>query len=95
VKQGNLSGAWTARPNNDTTISLTLADDGSFTWNVSAKGKTQQIAGKWSLANDLLTMAQSGQGGPLIGKVVLQNDGRWNFRVIGSGAEDPGLTFSH
>jgi len=94
VKQGNLSGAWTARPNNDTIISLKLADDGTFNWNVAAKGKTQQLVGKWSLANDLLTMAQSGQGGPLVGNVTWQADGRWNFRVLGSGPEDPGLTFT-
>jgi tetratricopeptide (TPR) repeat protein len=94
VKQGDLSGVWAARPSNDTTISLILSTDGTFTWNVTAKGKTQQIVGKWALANDLLTMAQSGQGGPLVGNVAWQADGRWNFRVVGSGPEDPGLTFT-
>jgi tetratricopeptide (TPR) repeat protein len=94
VKPGKLPGNWTARPNSGTTIHLNLADDGAFTWTVDAKGKTQQLAGKWSLADDLLTLAQSGQGGALVGRVTWQADNRWGFRVIGAGPEDSGLSFT-
>jgi tetratricopeptide (TPR) repeat protein len=93
LTQATLRGAWTARPNNDTAISVKLGADDSFNWSVNTKGKTQQFEGKWSLANNLLTLSPSGQAGPLIGNVTMQNDGRWNFRAIGSGQEDPGLTF--
>jgi hypothetical protein len=54
-----------ARPSIDTTIRLDVADDGPFTWTVDAKGKTQRLAGKWSLAEDRLTLAESGRGGAL------------------------------
>jgi tetratricopeptide (TPR) repeat protein len=94
VKPGKLPGSWTARPTSDTTIRLTVGDDGAFTWTVDSKGKVQQHAGQWSLANDVLTLAQSGQGGALVGRVAWQAQDRWNFRVIGSGPEDPGLTFA-
>ena len=58
AKQGNLPGNWTARPTGDTTIRLNIADDGTFTWTVDAKGKPRQLAGKWSLTDDLLTLAR-------------------------------------
>jgi tetratricopeptide (TPR) repeat protein len=95
VKPGKLPGHWTARPTNDTIIQLDLTDDGSFTWAVDSKGKVQRLTGKWSLADDMLTLAQSGQGGALVGRVTWQADDKWGFRVIGTGAEDPGLAFGH
>src|SRR6185312_14266261 len=61
ARTGKLPGNWTASPTNDTTIRLSLADDGAFTWTVDSKGKTQKLEGKWSLADNLLTLAQSGQ----------------------------------
>ena len=94
AKPGKLPGNWAARPTNDTTIRLNVADDGTFTWTVDSKGKPQELTGKWSLADDLLTLAQSGQGGALVGRVAWQADDRWNFRVIGTGPEDPGLSFT-
>ena len=94
TKPGNLPGNWTARPSNDTLIRLNVADDGTFTWTVDSKGKPQELKGKWSLADDLLTLAQSDQGGALVGRVTWQADARWNFRVMGAGPEDRGLEFS-
>jgi Tfp pilus assembly protein PilF len=94
LTNASVSGTWSARPSTTTDISLKLGDDSSFTWTVNANGKSQQLAGTWSIANNVLTMTPTGTAGPLAGTVTLQNDGRWNFRVIGSGQEDPGLTFS-
>ena len=95
AKPGTLPGNWTARPSNDTTVRLSVADDGSFTWKVDSRGKPQELKGKWSLADDLLTLAQSGQGGALVGRVTWQAGTRWNFRVIGAGPDDQGLSFTH
>ena len=93
VKQGNLTGNWTARPATDTTIALRIGDDETFTWTVTAKGKPRQLAGKWSLTDNLLTLAQEGDAGALVGRVSWQADDKWSFRVIGTGAEDQGLLF--
>jgi tetratricopeptide (TPR) repeat protein len=95
VRQGNLAGRWTARPAPDTTIDLGIGDDGTFTWDVTAKGKPKQLAGKWSLADDLLTLVQAGQGGALVGRIRWQADDKWSFRVLGTGPEDQGLVFTH
>jgi tetratricopeptide (TPR) repeat protein len=95
VRQGSLAGNWTARPAADTTIDLRIGDDGTFTWGVTAKGKPNQLTGKWSLADDLLTLAAAGQGGALVGRITWQAGDKWNFRAIGTGPEDQGLTFTH
>ena len=95
AKQANLAGNWTAHPAGDTTIDLHLGDDETFTWKVIAKGKPRQLAGKWSLASNLLTLAQEGDSGALVGRVAWQADGKWSFRAIGTGAEDQGLLFTH
>jgi hypothetical protein len=95
VKPGTLPGHWTARPTKDTTIRLNVADDGSFTWDVDSNGKAQRITGSWSLADDLLTFAQKGQGGALVGRLTWKADNTWAFRVLGTGPDDPGLTFRH
>ncbi|MGC1719047.1 MAG: tetratricopeptide repeat protein [Isosphaeraceae bacterium] len=95
AKPGNLAGNWTAHPASDTTINLRIGDDETFTWKVTAKGKPRQLAGKWSLTNNLLTLAQEGDAGALVGRVSWQADDKWSFRVIGTGAEDQGLLFTH
>ena len=95
AKPGNLAGNWTAHPAGDTTIDLRIGDDETFTWKVTAKGKPRQLAGKWSLTNNLLTLAQEGDAGALVGRVSWQADDKWSFRVIGTGAEDQGLLFTH
>ena len=63
AKQGNLAGNWTAHPAGDTTIDLRIGDDETFTWKVTAKGKPRQLTGKWSLTDNLLTLAQEGDAG--------------------------------
>jgi hypothetical protein len=94
AKRSDLLGEWTARPTDDTTIRLKIADEGTFTWTVDAKGKAQRLAGKWSLGDDMLTLADSGRGGVLVGRVNWQPQDRWGFRLLGTGAEEPGLTFT-
>ena len=85
AKPGKLPGNWTARPTNDTIIRLNVADDGAFDWTVDSKGKAQRLAGKWSLADDLLTLAQSGQGEALVGRGARA---RMSRSVGGVGAVD-------
>jgi tetratricopeptide (TPR) repeat protein len=95
AKQGNLAGNWTAHPAGDTTIDLRIGVDETFTWKVTAKGKPRQLTGKWSLTDNLLTLAQEGDGGALVGRVAWQADDKWSFRVIGTDPEDKGLLFTH
>jgi tetratricopeptide (TPR) repeat protein len=94
VKEGQLAGTWAAKPNPDTAIDLNIKDDGMFSWKVTMKGKPQVIAGNWSLAGGILTLAQENQGGALVGNVAWQDANRFQFRALGTTPEDPGLLFA-
>jgi tetratricopeptide (TPR) repeat protein len=94
VKEGNIRGTWRAAPAKQTSINLTVSDDGTFTWKASVNGKPQDITGNWSLARYILTLAQSGQGSALVGNVAWKAENEFTFRVFGAPADDPGLTFS-
>ncbi len=94
-KEGTLAGTWKATPVKQTAINLNVRDDGNFTWKASVNGKSQDIAGNWSLAGGILTLAQSGDGSALVGNVTWQDATHWNFRALGAPANDPGLSFSH
>ena len=91
AKPGNLAGNWTAHPAGHDDRPA-LGDDGTFTWTVNSKGKPRQLTGNWSLADDLLTLAQAGEGGALVGRVAWQADDKWSFRVIGTGPKIKGYS---
>jgi len=92
VKPGELAGTWTAKPSNDTSITLTVDKNGNFTWKVDNKGKEQEFKGESTYGNDLLTLAQT-EGPVMVGKLAWQTQDRFNFRVSNA-PEDPGLTFT-
>jgi tetratricopeptide (TPR) repeat protein len=94
AKTGTLTGTWTASPAQGTTITLTLAADGAFTWKVSVNGDEHTISGTSNSAADILTLAQTNGGPPLVGNVRWQSPDRFVFQALGGGAGDPGLTFS-
>ena len=52
------------------------------------------MAGNWSLTSGVLTLAQGNQGGVLVGNVTWQEENRFQFRALGTTADDPGLLFT-
>ena len=62
---------------------------------MTSPGKpVQTIAGKSTLANGTLTLAdQDGQNGALVGQVAWQDDNHMTFRILGAPQDDPGLKF--
>jgi tetratricopeptide (TPR) repeat protein len=95
AKEGKLEGTWSAKPNADTTIDLGVKEDGTFSWKVTARGKPQVIAGNWSLTNGVLTLAPGNQGGAMVGTLTWPEANRFQFRALGTTADDPGLLFTH
>jgi hypothetical protein len=89
--QGNLVGNWSASPSQDNKITLTIGQDGTFTWKVNIKGQERQYAGTSTFGNGLLTLAP-GQGPPMVGHVTWRDPDHFTFQVTG-GPDDPGLTF--
>ena len=88
----DLTGTWKASPNPNTTITLTRSQDGTFTWDVNANGKSKPIKGKSQYENGVLGLTQE-SGPPLAGKVTWDGPTKFNFRLLGNGGEDPGLNF--
>jgi tetratricopeptide (TPR) repeat protein len=94
VRPTQLIGAWTAKPDDKTTIKLTLDADGKFVWDVAQGGKPNQLRGTFAIGGgDLLTLAQDQQGGTLAGNIAMNQNDRFTFRLAGAPASDPGLTF--
>jgi tetratricopeptide (TPR) repeat protein len=94
AKEGKLAGTWTAKPNAETAIDLGIKEEGTFSWKVTTRGKSQVIAGNWSLTGGILTLAQGNQGGALVGNVSWQQENRFQFRALGTTNDDPGLLFT-
>jgi tetratricopeptide (TPR) repeat protein len=93
---GKLAGTWTATPSQGAQISLSVKEDGEFTWTATNPGKpAMNIAGKSTLANDILTLsAQEGQHGALVGQLAWQDADHFAFRIVGAPPNDPGLSFA-
>jgi tetratricopeptide (TPR) repeat protein len=94
AKEGNIVGTWRAAPTKQTSINLTVKDDGTFSWKANVNGKTQDINGNWSQTSDILTLAQGAQGSAMVGNVAWQAENQFTFRAMGAPPNDPGLTFS-
>jgi tetratricopeptide (TPR) repeat protein len=77
-----LIGAWKAKPMPNLTIELTLRHDGQFTWDVSAKGHTDSIAGDAVYRDGILTLTQD-DAPDLIGKIVDLSDKQFGFELQG------------
>jgi hypothetical protein len=93
---GPVEGTWVAMPADGTTITLTIAPGGHFTWQVNSQGKTHEFQGDQTHGNALLTLAQTGPGAqpPLVGRMTWQDPDHFTFRLIGGPPDDPGLHFS-
>lgn len=88
-----IRGDWSAKPNPDTAVTLTIEDGGAFHWQVVQKGQTRQFSGHSNFGGGVLTLVPD-KGLPIVGRVSWSDPTRMTFRVIGDSAEAPGLSFS-
>jgi tetratricopeptide (TPR) repeat protein len=77
-----LVGAWKAKPMPDLSIELSLRENGQFTWEVNANGRTDSVAGDASYLDGVLTLTQA-DAPDLIGKIVNQGDKQFGFELQG------------
>src|SRR5208337_3792257 len=89
---GDLTGTWTAKGAGGATVELTLKSDGHFTWSATVNGKTRSFSGQYTAGEGLLTLV-SDNGPAIVGRITGVGNG-FNFKLIGSGPGDPGLTFA-
>jgi len=89
----NLIGTWNASPAADVTITLTLIDDKSYSWKVVEKGQPREFKGDAHFDKDILALVTSNMP-PMVAKVSFKDPAHFNFKAVGTPAEDPGLNFA-
>jgi tetratricopeptide (TPR) repeat protein len=86
-------GTWTATLATGKTVRLEVHPDESFLWRLENQDLAKAIRGRAAFQNDVLGLFRT-DGPPLAGKVTWREDRSFNFKLVGNGAEDPGLDFS-
>jgi hypothetical protein len=77
-----LVGTWKAKPMADLSIDLTLRGNGQFTWDVTAKGRTDSVTGDAKYLEGVLTLTQA-DGPDLTGRVVNLGDKQFGLELQG------------
>jgi tetratricopeptide (TPR) repeat protein len=92
--QLDVTGDWFATRPDGGKIGLTLKPEGGFAWSVEDKaGKKDSFDGNFSLDENMLILERK-SGGALMGRVTALADNKFNFKTLGGGDTDPGLTFA-
>ena len=93
VDASSIVGDWkTSRPDG-ASIALKLSKDNKYTWQYTAGGKTEEFAGAYTLADNILILKQNDQP-MMVGQLTLLAANQMNFKLPGGDTADPGLTFS-
>lgn len=94
IDQAKIVGTWKAAREDGSQFELTLADDKTFRWKFAPKGqKPEEFTGTYTVEGNVLAL-ENKERGSLIAAVTQQDDGKFNFKLMGAPPEDPGLNFS-
>jgi tetratricopeptide (TPR) repeat protein len=94
VDPQSVVGSWKASRKDGAQFDLTLTNEHQFTWRFAApKQKATELKGKFTIDHNVLSLQQP-EGGALVGQVVFDGDNKFNFKMVGGPAEDPGLDFT-
>ena len=92
--QLDIIGEWMATRPDGGKIGLSIKPEGGFNWSVEDKtGKKDAFDGTFSLEDNVLILERK-SGGALMGRVTALADNKFQFKVLGGGDSDPGLTFA-
>lgn len=86
-------GTWTANPNAETAVSLTIQPGGAFRWDLNLKGQAKQFSGSSTFASGILTLVPENIP-PIVGKVSWTDVDHMTFRAVGDNAQAPSLSFT-
>ena len=92
VKKEDLIGTWVSDRGDQGVITLTLNEDGNYTWDYQGKGVQDTFKGTYSVGSNILTLVDK-TGNPMVGNVKLSSANQFNFKLTGGGTNDPGLDF--
>jgi hypothetical protein len=90
-----IAGTWTAKPEADASVGLTIQPEGAFNWEITGKGQSRSFAGKSTFGNGILTLApDKPTPPPMVGRVTWADANHMTFRVLGDAPDSRGLSFS-
>ena len=90
-----LPGKWSASRPDGSKFSLTLTDDGNFTWKFSVpKQKGDEFSGTYKTDGPVLILERAGGAGAMAGVATFSGEDGFNFKMVGGPPEDKGLDFS-
>jgi hypothetical protein len=73
---------------------LQLSADKTFTWTFTSNQQAPQtFDGTYTLEGNVIALERKG-GGSLIAEITSSDGTRFNFKLAGAPAEDPGLNFA-
>ena len=93
VDAAGIAGNWKSSRPDGSSIALNLAKDSKYTWKYTTGGKTQDFAGAYTLADNILILKQNEQP-MMVGELTQPAANQMNFKIAGGDPADPGLTFS-
>lgn len=91
-EETDLVGQWMAERKGEQPFELTLSDDGHFTWIAGDGDKATEVKGQYELKDQTLVL-DGGKQESLVGHLTSEGADRFRFKLLGSPADDPGLTF--
>ena len=94
IDESALVGNWNATREDGSQFTLNIAADKKFQWKFTPPkgGKSTEFGGTYTIDGNVMAL-ESEEGGSLIAGVVQEN-GKFNFKLIGAPQEDPGLNFT-
>ena len=93
IEKTALQGIWKAASADGKTITLSMTDLNTFSWNYEGADAGEVLKGDWSIDEDgFLVLAD--EDVQLVGDITMNEDGTLHFLLAGSPEGDPGLTFS-
>ena len=95
VDPATLVGTWKASRPDGSKFNLTLTSEKTFVWSFTPKDqKPQEFGGTYSVDVNVLALERK-DGGSLIAEVTPGGEAKFNFKMVGGPADDPGLDFSN
>jgi hypothetical protein len=87
-----LTGKWVVDKGEKGTVTLTILDDGKFSWSFTRNGKSEGFAGEFSMNDDGLLVLDSEEA-QMVATIAMPEDQSLKFIIAGGPPGDPGLQF--
>jgi tetratricopeptide (TPR) repeat protein len=92
VPSDSVLGSWKAQGKGKSNYSMSLRQDGSFTWGFTRGARKEEVKGVHTVEGNVLAM-EPDSGGVMLAELSLKDPDTLHFKMIGGASGDPGLEF--